>query len=145
MSGVGHMTHCPKCKGMFPIIEGAPTFTIFGRPTAVEGMKTACGASLIATQHIDTIDIGPGGSSGTSASSSNGATAATVATANDLSKIFDDKFVLRDSDGQPLAEVAYAIERATGELEHGETDGNGHTHLLSSVVSAENINVYLAG
>jgi uncharacterized Zn-binding protein involved in type VI secretion len=147
VSGVGHMTHCPKCKGMYPILEGVPTFTIFGRATAVEGMKTACGASLIATQHTDTIDVGPGISSGSSESASAGmAAAATAATAGDNQlKVFDDKFVLRDSSGQPITGTAYAIERENGEFEYGETDGGGHTHLLSSIASVENINVYFSG
>lgn len=65
--------------------------------------------------------------------------------AADTKQIFDDKFILRDSDNQPLAGTAYAIERETGEFEYGETDSSGHTHLLSSVASAENINVYFPG
>ncbi|AMP13663.1 hypothetical protein CPter291_1389 [Collimonas pratensis] len=63
----------------------------------------------------------------------------------DAKQVFDEKYVLRDADGQPLAGAAYAIERKTGEFEYGETDSNGHTHLLSTVASAENINVYFPG
>ena len=40
--------------------------------------------------------------------------------------------------------TAYALCRETGTFEYGETDGNGHTHLLSSVAAAENIKVFLA-
>jgi len=143
VAGLGHMTHCPKCKGTFPIIEGVPTFTIYNRPTAVEGMKTACGASLIATQTTDTIDIGPGYDSVNNAASTG--VAAIAAAGNGLSSVFNDKYVLRDSDGRPLTSTTFAIERENGEFEYGETDAGGHIHLLSSVTSAENINVYFSG
>lgn len=56
---------------------------------------------------------------------------------------YDDRFVLRDASGQPLLQTAYAIRRKTGIVEYGETDASGHTHLLASVVSAENIDIYV--
>ncbi|HCF6898421.1 TPA: PAAR domain-containing protein [Pseudomonas aeruginosa] len=49
MAGVGHSVSCPKCKGVFPIAEGSSTLKVDGVPVALEGMKTACGASLIAS------------------------------------------------------------------------------------------------
>ncbi|NVD98139.1 PAAR domain-containing protein [Massilia sp. BJB1822] len=52
----GHQTWCPQCKGKFPINDGLDFHTFAGIGTAVEGMKTACGAILIATQHQMTID-----------------------------------------------------------------------------------------
>jgi hypothetical protein len=52
------MVSCPQCKGIFPIlpINRARPHRINGRDTAVEGMKTACGATLIASQSDATID-----------------------------------------------------------------------------------------
>lgn len=50
VAGVGHQVSCPMCKGTFPIIEGTPQVTFNGIALAVEGMKTACGAKLIASQ-----------------------------------------------------------------------------------------------
>lgn len=47
---VGHMLRCPMCLGTYPIVEGIATFTIEGKKPAVDGMKTACRASLIASQ-----------------------------------------------------------------------------------------------
>lgn len=47
---VGHLVSCPLCLGTYPIVEGVATFTIEGKQPAVDGMKTACGASLIASQ-----------------------------------------------------------------------------------------------
>lgn len=48
---VGHLVSCPQCKGVFPIVMGAPTVQVGRLPLALEGMKTACGAELIASQH----------------------------------------------------------------------------------------------
>ncbi|MBV4460117.1 PAAR domain-containing protein [Pseudomonas sp. COR58] len=49
MAGVGHKVDCPKCKGKFPITEGSATLDVDGVPVALHGMKTECGASLIAS------------------------------------------------------------------------------------------------
>lgn len=46
----GHKTYCPVCKGFFPITTGAEKYTLFDKPAARHGDKTACGASLIASQ-----------------------------------------------------------------------------------------------
>lgn len=48
-AGVGHKVACPLCKGVFPIIEGSALLDVDGIAVALHGMKTACGASLIAS------------------------------------------------------------------------------------------------
>lgn len=48
----GDLVSCPKCKGNFPIIEGSSIMLANGRGIALEGMKTACGAELIASQSM---------------------------------------------------------------------------------------------
>ncbi|AZS50190.1 PAAR domain-containing protein [Entomomonas moraniae] len=45
-----HKVTCPKCLGSYPIEEGVMNVTIEGLNPAVEGMKTKCGATLIASQ-----------------------------------------------------------------------------------------------
>jgi len=65
ISGVGHLVSCPQCKGTFPILSDLLgrhyPHVIDGRDTAVEGMRTACGATLIASQSNSTIsDDGEG-------------------------------------------------------------------------------------
>lgn len=60
-AGLGHKVDCPKCKGVFPIIEGVPSFAVGDSLVALEGMKTACGAALIASQGFARVDPGPGG------------------------------------------------------------------------------------
>lgn len=57
---VGHKVKCPKCKGIFPIVEGVLTTTFYGKGVAIAGMKTACGASLIATQFTDIVEYSSG-------------------------------------------------------------------------------------
>lgn len=49
IAGVGHKVSCPKCKGVFPIVEGSSSYSVGGVPVALHGMKTSCGASLIAS------------------------------------------------------------------------------------------------
>ncbi|MCE0876355.1 MULTISPECIES: PAAR domain-containing protein [Pseudomonas] len=49
IAGKGSMVFCPLCKGEFPIIECSDTYRVNGIPVALDGMKTACGASLIAS------------------------------------------------------------------------------------------------
>jgi uncharacterized Zn-binding protein involved in type VI secretion len=66
---IGHKVVCPKCKGVFPIAEGVPTTTFYGKGVAIAGMKTACGATLIATQFTDIVEYG-GGSGGQSSATS---------------------------------------------------------------------------
>lgn len=45
----GDMTHCPKCKGNFPILPTPSSSVNNGKTLAFEGTPTACGASLIAS------------------------------------------------------------------------------------------------
>lgn len=127
---VGHMVTCPKCKGgPFPIVTGAPDFINNGKAVARHGDKTACGATLIAGQVVSRWSDERGASSGSA-----------------KAYRFDDHYVIEDAEtGEPLRGVEYAIRRENGEIEHGTTDNEGKTHLLSSVAKQENIKVYLEG
>jgi uncharacterized Zn-binding protein involved in type VI secretion len=149
---VGHKVTCPKCKGIFPIAEGAPNTTFYGKGVALAGMKTACGATLIATQFTDTVEYSrgsvPAASDTKAADQAQGAStqtprgaAAITGTGNQL---FNEKFMLIDDEtGDPLPHTEYAIRRASGEIEHGTTDVNGCTHLLAATASAEQIDIYV--
>ena len=153
IAGVGHKVQCPKCKGSFPIVEGAQIALMMGRNVALEGMKTACGAPLIATQQTDTIFVGSAAASRSGNTAAHEAlaivsTATTVeATANagqESRSVFDDRFVLVDEEsGVPLANTEYALIRALGKMETGTTDAKGHTHLVSSTPEAEIIDIYV--
>ncbi|OTA18709.1 hypothetical protein Xbed_03062 [Xenorhabdus beddingii] len=46
----GDLVTCPQCQGVFPIVEGSNSLRHQGKPVALDGMHTACGAKLIASQ-----------------------------------------------------------------------------------------------
>lgn len=50
VAGIGHLVSCPACKGVFPIVDGTAQVSFCGVNLAVDGMQTACGARLIASQ-----------------------------------------------------------------------------------------------
>ncbi|WP_426343956.1 PAAR domain-containing protein [Pseudoduganella sp. R-32] len=45
----GHMTMCPKCRGMFPVKVGSSERKHKGKAVAYEGDQAACGAKLISS------------------------------------------------------------------------------------------------
>lgn len=47
---VGDMVYCPLCKGVFPIADASHAITYKGKKIAVAGMKSECGAVLLASQ-----------------------------------------------------------------------------------------------
>lgn len=56
VAGVGHQVDCPKCSGT-PVIEDGPlSATFMGVLVAVDGMKTTCGATLIASQQTACVE-----------------------------------------------------------------------------------------
>lgn len=154
---VGHKVVCPKCKGVFPIIEGMPTTTLYGKGVALEGMKTACGASLIATQFFTKVAYSSGGSSGaskasasspTSSSSMSPVSSANASNTNAASppndNNYDQHFVLIDPITQkPCANQRYRITHG-GNIMHGRTDANGKTQLVTGD-SAEQIKIEIFG
>lgn len=46
---VGDLVKCPKCDGIYKIIEGDPHHTIEDDHVAYEGHTTECGAKLISS------------------------------------------------------------------------------------------------
>jgi uncharacterized Zn-binding protein involved in type VI secretion len=49
---VGDIVECPKCKGAYPIVEGAPKTFDHGKSIARHGDKVACGATLISRANM---------------------------------------------------------------------------------------------
>ncbi|NDK98411.1 PAAR domain-containing protein [Photorhabdus bodei] len=54
IAGKEDLVACPQCKGVFPIVQGADSLKY--KAIALEGMQTACGAKLIASQSKFTHD-----------------------------------------------------------------------------------------
>jgi uncharacterized Zn-binding protein involved in type VI secretion len=140
---VGDQVTCPKRNhGTTVIVSGDPTMIIDGKAAARHGDKCACGATLISSQFVSTVGEGGGGTrmSATAFSSHDEPHDVLVGS---TARQFDDRFILLDEDsGKPLSNTEYAIKRASGALEFGTTDGHGQTHLLTSTVSAESIDIY---
>lgn len=144
---IGHKVHCPKCKGDFPIVEGVLTTTFYGKGVAVAGMKTSCGAVLIATQFTDTVEWSSG-ASGSSRAATAAKAAATAAVAGAVSlpaseaKQFDEQFVLLNEEKRVLAEMPYTVKLPSGELVRGVTDLEGRTERYFTD-AAQPIEIYL--
>ena len=147
---IGHMVHCPKCRGNFPIVvDGHIPTTFMGMPVALDGMKTSCGAVLIASQQVSFVETASGGGG----AGAHGASAAEDAFASMFSpyvaeedavgiKQYDEQFLLNDGAGQPLPGTYYTAKLPTGELVHGVTDANGKTERYSTN-SAHQIEIHI--
>lgn len=149
---MGHQTYCPQCKGNFPIIDGAPVTTFYGKGVALAGMKTACGAMLIATQLTDIVEHASGGSAGASsgaarrAQPSDRSSAAGVAAAassapgkasNAAAEKYDLYFHVIDAAGNSMIDWPYRIEVAGCEPLEGRTDREGNTRKVASAAAAQ--------
>lgn len=49
-AGLGHAVTCPLHPALQRIAEGEGAFDVYGGPVALEGMRTTCGATLVASQ-----------------------------------------------------------------------------------------------
>ncbi|USX20722.1 PAAR domain-containing protein [Oxalobacteraceae bacterium OTU3REALA1] len=136
----GHMTFCPQCKGNFPIAEGLDFHTYAGIGTAVDGMKTACGAKLIATQNQMVIDDGGGGggagdgdSGGKGMAAEPAAKPGSEATPPESKR---DKYgasfrAVDERTGNPVAGMPYRMVTSDGRTVRGVTDNDGRTQTVT--------------
>lgn len=157
---IGHKVYCPKCQGSYPIVEGVMTTTFYGKGVALAGMKTSCGAILIAGQFTDTVDWGGSARTGRGAAVSSRTEPvpapdlanSTAAGFRESSMVasglavagenFDEQFVLLDDEGLPLGDVPYTIKLGSGETVRLITDSEGKT-IRSATTDAQSIEVYL--
>lgn len=139
----GHMTFCPQCKGNFPIAEGLDFHTYAGIGTAVDGMKTACGAKLIATQNQMVIDDGGGGGAvGDGAGAGGDALGSAVAAPSQPGDVaappapepdaYGASFRAVDKrTGEPIEGVPYRMVTSDGRTVRGVTDSEGRTKTVT--------------
>lgn len=152
---VGDKVTCPKKGhgGTTIIAIGDQTFIIDGRPVAYHGCKTACGATLISSQAVTTVEFGGSAASGGSAERSTGIASGQAALAGasaqrpapeqtSTSAVYDDQFELRDESGGVLAGIPYTVKLPTGELRHGRTDEDGCTARYETE-GAQTIEIFL--
>jgi uncharacterized Zn-binding protein involved in type VI secretion len=145
LSFLGARIYCPACKSSGVIVGMGPRLEdTSDKPAALSDDLGVCKCKptprLIASQY-DTYEVC------TQTDTVNNGYAPTGASlpSSHAPAAFDDRFVLRDQHGQPMSFTAYAIQRRTGDHEYGETDQSGHTHLLTSIATAEAVNIYIAG
>lgn len=123
----GCMTFCPKCGGNFPITEGAEFHTFAGLGTVLDGMKTGCGAQVIASPDTTmTVDDGTDGES---------ALAELAPGSEDTpaeSRNFATRFQIVDEQtGKPIPRIAYRIILPDGTTLHGTSDDDGNTERIT--------------
>ncbi|ARK94271.1 MULTISPECIES: PAAR domain-containing protein [pseudomallei group] len=125
----GDMVSCPKCGGIYPIVGVRNRSMTFGdRPVATEGDKTACGATLIASQGTATVELtsGAGGPVGKGKS-------VVPRPAAQSNEAYRGRFQLvDDTTREPIANHPYTVTSADGQTIQGTTDASGHTDWLSS-------------
>jgi uncharacterized Zn-binding protein involved in type VI secretion len=126
----GHQTYCPLCKGQFPIAEGLGHHSFGGIGTVVEGMKTACGATLIATQHVMTVDDGGAAAAASPSQAAPGAQGRPAAHAASQPGRANYAGTFRAIDqrtGEPIAGLPYRIDLPDGTIMRGVTGEDGRT------------------
>ncbi|MBX3620010.1 MAG: PAAR domain-containing protein [Rhizobacter sp.] len=138
---VGDKVSCPKKgHGTTEIVTGDLTMVIDGKAVAYHGCKTSCGATLISSQMVSSVEFG--GCAGSSvASPAPASTPAPLAAASttslaataDQKQPFDLRFLLKDDKtGAPLFGMPYKITLDNGEEFTGSTDVNGLTLTVGS-------------
>ncbi|RQH04253.1 PAAR domain-containing protein [Paraburkholderia dinghuensis] len=141
---LGASVNCPACKSTGHIVPIGPRLSsnFMGKQPALEGDLCACKCApkpvMIASQSVmfESYEAHHLASMGYDAAGNPLPT----------EKFFDEQFQLLDTHtGKPLANVEYAIKRASGNLEHGVTDANGYTHRLAKTSEAEGVNIFCSG
>jgi type VI secretion system secreted protein VgrG len=121
--------------GPITIEQGGGKIEIADGKVSIQGNTVSLEGNSVAVTGQSVQMMGGGGPAAV-------ASKAVVAVA--ATKLFDDKYKLLDTKtGQPLSQTDYAVKRATGETEHGTTDDEGRTHLLTSVAASEHIQLFI--
>ncbi|USX15258.1 PAAR domain-containing protein [Oxalobacteraceae bacterium OTU3CAMAD1] len=138
------LVFCPVCKSQGKIRCMEPRIPELwnGKKVALEDDLCLCGCPalprLVPNQSLRCQQLSAPGKGDTSTSSQQDP----VTRKND-DKFFDDRFVLFDEDtDRPMPNTEYAIRRANGQLEFGVTDAEGRTHLLTTTMEAETVDIY---
>ncbi|MDR6394265.1 PAAR domain-containing protein [Herbaspirillum seropedicae] len=140
---VGDMVSCPRCRGVFPIVEGDATLLDEGKAVTHDGCKVACGAILICSQLVTSTDpfvvtassdLGLSTSAGTIGSN-------LLASYHDepldnVGERFRGRFQVIDSiSGKPIADQAVRVRSSSGQYLTGTTDAEGFTQWVERSAS----------
>ena len=134
---VGDMVACPRCKGIFPIVQGDASLIDDGKAVAYYGCKVACGATLISSQQFSITNPSGGSSAGQrtgdSASGLGAIGPERVAgyheeSINEAGQRFRGRFqVLDRTSGKPVAGEAVCLRSTNGQDIIGRLDSEGFT------------------
>ena len=135
----GYMVSCPKCKGIFPIIEGAENYTLPNdQPVALAGMKTACGATLLPSTFLVIVQqSSPFGSK--FIANPNDEDEDTVPAPEDYSGRFQ---LIDQNTGNPITNRRVRVVMADGASTIYASDENGFTDWIYTP-SEQDIHLYL--
>lgn len=124
---VGDKVYCPKKgHGTTVIVTGDNTMVIDGKAVAYHGCKTSCGATLISSQMVTSVEFG----SNAPALSAPTTVASNVqfnSSREEQSKLpFDEQFRAVDGEsGRPIEGLAYFVRVSSGAVYSGFTDSQG--------------------
>ncbi len=126
------------------ICEGEPQAMFDGISVALEGHKTSCGATLLASQ-LNRCNVSPLVQRSAPVSSSLGAAASATTAVSTGEQAFDEQIQLIDPNtGQPLAGVDYKIVTDSRKTFTGKTGPDGKTVRVKTD-GADQLQVYLVG
>lgn len=131
----GDLTTCPKCGGIYPIVQGNDGMIVDGAPAAYHGAKTACGATLIAGQFVASHELINGSGQGTGEASHpshpDSVGSGLLGTFESAAEtLYRGRFRLVDEGtGQPIAGRKVRVNTSAGPQE-GVTDAGGYTEWI---------------
>lgn len=142
---MGDKVSCPRCKGVYPIMQGDPSLIEDGQPVAYHGCKVGCGATLLAGQQVVTTTEPSGGAAPGAASSQAdsalakgfGAIGAEMMARyqdeplDDSGQRFRGRFQVLDlTSGDPVAGQQARVRSTGGQYLTGSTDAEGFTQWV---------------
>lgn len=136
-AGLGHAVSCPLHPGIQRIAEGESSFNVYGRPVALEGMSTTCGATLIASQQNAKVERRSVTGIADSADFYQDTETGQWHEGADPGP-HDEQFILINRQSkEPLANIRYVIETASGRVFEGSTDASGKTRRVATGNSSQ--------
>lgn len=129
---------CGNCEGTWPIVGTAYTMRNNGQPVVLHGDKVLCPCGrnrVISMSESCFYDRSPG-------EEEREANTGSPASAAPQSGQYDEQYVLKDCEGQPLANVRYRVVTGRGRLISGTTDARGQTARIVTDVR-ESLKLYI--
>lgn len=119
---VGDKVLCPrKGHGVTEIVDGDPTFRVDGQAVAYHGCRTSCGAVLLASQAVTTVDPGRG---------------VGIPVLTDMLSeafAFDEQLAaVDDTSGRVIPGLAYFVRTRSGITYSGYTDPAGRVPRIAT-------------